>query len=63
MVNLDNYSADPADGKVVAWPIEHTRPGTNKESKREIKVTIKAQVLKAKPAAEASKAEGSKDEL
>ena len=62
MTNLDNYSADPADGKAVAWPIEHTRPGNVKENKSEIKVTIKAQVLKAKAEAEESKAE-TKDEL
>lgn len=53
LTNLSNYSVEPADGKVVAWPIEHTRPNL-KKADRTIQITIKAQALKAKAEAEAS---------
>lgn len=58
LINLSNYSVEPADGKVVAWPIEHTRPNL-KNSERKIQITIKAQALKAKAKAE----ESAKEEL
>ncbi|KAK2040723.1 hypothetical protein LZ31DRAFT_473999 [Colletotrichum somersetense] len=50
LADLGNYKAVPEDGAVVAWPVSHSRPDVNNH-KRDIKFTVKAQVLKRKEGA------------
>ncbi|KAL2162507.1 hypothetical protein VTH06DRAFT_7421 [Thermothelomyces fergusii] len=58
LADLSKYSAELVDGGVVAYPVEHTKPGSL-ASDRGIEFTIKAQVLKRKEGAPAAeKAEG-----
>ncbi|KAK4119238.1 hypothetical protein N657DRAFT_650338 [Parathielavia appendiculata] len=45
LLDLSKYSAKLADGRVVAYPVQHTSPKLND---REIEFQIKAQVLKLK---------------
>ncbi|KAK1580573.1 uncharacterized protein LY79DRAFT_636517 [Colletotrichum navitas] len=47
LADLGNYKAVPEDGAVVAWPVSHSRPDVDNH-KRDIKFTVKAQVLKRK---------------
>ncbi|WDK20862.1 hypothetical protein CGRA01v4_12151 [Colletotrichum graminicola] len=47
LTDLGNYKAVPEDGAVVAWPVSHSRPDVDNH-KRDIKFTVKAQVLKRK---------------
>ncbi|KAK2053127.1 hypothetical protein LY76DRAFT_525258 [Colletotrichum caudatum] len=47
LADLGNYKAVPEDGAVVAWPVSHSRPDVDNH-KRDIKFTVKAQVLKLK---------------
>ncbi|KAL2756063.1 hypothetical protein ACRALDRAFT_1081926 [Sodiomyces alcalophilus JCM 7366] len=61
LLDLSKYTPEPKDGAVIAWPISHTRPSV-REKRREIEITIKAQVLKEKEGG-AEEAKESKDEL
>lgn len=61
LLDLSKYTPEPKDGAVVAWPINHTRPSI-REKRREIEITIKAQVLKEKEGG-AEAAKENKDEL
>lgn len=45
--DLSRYKPVAEDGAVVAWPIQHTPPD-RRHDRREIRIKIKAQVLKAK---------------
>ena len=45
LLDLSKYSGELADGGVIAYPVEHTKPNRG-ESKRDIEITIKAEVLK-----------------
>ncbi|KAF9882498.1 hypothetical protein CkaCkLH20_00534 [Colletotrichum karsti] len=71
LADLSNYSPTPKDAAVVSWPVSHTRPNLD-EKKRDIKFTVKAQVLKLKEGAteavageeaKAANVQESKDEL
>lgn len=54
LLDLERYSSEPKDGGVIAGIVEHTKPD-RENNERDIKVEIKAKVLKLKDA--------SKDEL
>ena len=43
--NLENYTATPADGVVVAWPVEVTQPDREGGDPR-IEFTVMAQILR-----------------
>ena len=67
LLDLDNYSEELVNGGVVAYPVSHTKPKRS-ENKREIKIEIKAQVLKknteeVEEAEEATEKVEAKDEL
>ncbi|KAL2172336.1 hypothetical protein VTG60DRAFT_6175 [Thermothelomyces hinnuleus] len=53
LADLSKYSAELVDGGVVAYPVEHSSPGSS-PLQREIEFTIKAQVLKLKEGAQAA---------
>ncbi|KAK2011655.1 hypothetical protein LZ32DRAFT_659477 [Colletotrichum eremochloae] len=57
LADLSNYKAVPEDGAVVAWPVSHSRPDVDNH-KRDIKFTVKAQVLKRKEGAADGEAVG-----
>ncbi|KAK1998394.1 hypothetical protein LX36DRAFT_529425, partial [Colletotrichum falcatum] len=50
LADLANYKAAPEDGAVVAWPVSHSRPDLAND-KRDIRFTVKAQVLKRREGA------------
>ncbi|KAK3682821.1 hypothetical protein B0T22DRAFT_539808 [Podospora appendiculata] len=56
LLDITKYSAELADGKVVAWPINKTKAQRN-AGEREIEFTIRAQVLEAAPVESAEKEE------
>ena len=57
--DLAKYTPTPADSTVVAYPVQKARAKRG-EGERQMEFTIRAQVLKAKPAEETKKADESK---
>ncbi|KAL2192806.1 hypothetical protein P885DRAFT_72672 [Corynascus similis CBS 632.67] len=53
--DLSKYSSELVDGGVIAYPVEHSRPGASPRQ-REIEFKIKAQVLKLKEGQQAEEA-------
>ncbi len=60
LLDLDAYEIQPEDGAVVAWPIEHTTPDRRRD-KRDIRITIKAQLLKKSSGGTANLAEEARE--
>jgi hypothetical protein len=60
--DLAKYTPTPAEGAVVAYPVKKARARRGL-GEREMEFTIKAQVLKAKPAEEPKVEEVKKEEV